>query len=66
MGRSSSSSQVLHLFLIALYTNLAADVAKLGVSYAYTGGGRHRRLYRDREVRYPPPVRAAAKASNFA
>ena len=28
VGRGLSSGQVLHLFLLALYTNLAADVAK--------------------------------------
>ena len=39
VGRGLSSGQVLHLFLLALYTNLAVDVAKLGVSRAYTGGG---------------------------
>ena len=39
VGRGSSPGQVLHLFLLALHTNLAADVAKLGVSRAHTGGG---------------------------
>ena len=38
VGRGSSPGQVLHLFLLALHTNLAADVAKLGVCCAHTGG----------------------------
>jgi len=39
VGRGSSPSHVLHPFLLALHTNLAADLAKLGVSRAHTGGG---------------------------
>jgi hypothetical protein len=31
VGRGSSPGHVLHCFLLALYTNLAADEAKLGV-----------------------------------
>ena len=31
MGRGSSPGHVLHRFLLALHTNLAADEAKLGV-----------------------------------
>jgi hypothetical protein len=38
VGRGSSPGHVLHRFLLALYTNLAADVAKLGVCCARTGG----------------------------
>ena len=39
MGRGSSPGYVLHPFLLALHTNLAADVAKLGVCRARTRGG---------------------------
>jgi len=47
VGRGSSPGHVLHPFLLALYTNLAADVAKLGVCAARTqGGGGHWRSYR--------------------
>ena len=38
IGCSLSPSYILHPFLLALHTNLAADVAKLGVSRAHTGG----------------------------
>ena len=37
MGRGLSPSHVLHPFLLALHTNLAADVAKLGVRRAHIG-----------------------------
>ena len=33
-----SPGHILHPFLLALHTNLAADVAKLGVSRAHAGG----------------------------
>ena len=47
VGRGSSPGHVLHPFLLALHTNLAADVAKLGVCRAHTGrGGGHWSLYR--------------------
>ena len=36
VGRGSSPGHVLHPFLLALHTNLAADVAKLGVRRART------------------------------
>ena len=39
MGRGSSPGHVLHPFLLALYTNLATDEAKLGVYCARTRGG---------------------------
>jgi len=39
MGRGSSPGHVLHPFLLALHTNLAADEAKLGVCRARTQGG---------------------------
>ena len=39
MGRGSNPGHVLHRFLLALYTNLAADVAKLGVVLRAPGGG---------------------------
>ena len=39
MGRGSSPGHVLHPFLLALRTNLAADVAKLSVRRARTRGG---------------------------
>jgi len=39
MGRGLSPSRVLRLFLLALYTNLAINVAKLGVYRAPTLGG---------------------------
>ena len=40
MGRGLSPGHVLHCFLLALHTNLAADEAKLGVwCCARTGGG---------------------------
>jgi hypothetical protein len=39
MGLGSSTGHVLHLFLLALHTNLAADVAKLGVCRARPPGG---------------------------
>ena len=39
VGRGSSPSHVLHPFLLALHTNLAADVAKLGVRRACIRGG---------------------------
>ena len=38
VGRGSSPGHVLHPFLLALHTNLAADVAKLGVCRARTQG----------------------------
>jgi len=44
VGRGSSPGHVLHRFLLALHTNLAADVAKLGVwCCARTGGGHEAR-----------------------
>jgi hypothetical protein len=39
MGHGSSPGHVLHPFLLALHTNLAAGVAKLGVCRARTQGG---------------------------
>ena len=39
MGRGSSPGHVLHPFLLALHTNLAADVAKLGVVSRAHGRG---------------------------
>ena len=39
MGRGLSLGYVLRRFLLALHTNLAADVAKLGVCRARTRGG---------------------------
>jgi len=39
VGRGSSPGHVLHPFLLALHTKLAADEAKLGVCRAHTGGG---------------------------
>jgi len=39
VGRGSSPGHILHPFLLALYTNLAADEAKLGVCRARTRGG---------------------------
>jgi len=40
VARGSSPSHILHCFLLALHTNLAADEAKLGVwCCARTGGG---------------------------
>ena len=39
VGRGSSPGHVLHPFLLALHTNLAADVAKLGVRRARTPRG---------------------------
>jgi len=39
VGRGSSPGHVLHPFLLALHTNLAADVAKLGVCRTRTQGG---------------------------
>ena len=38
MGYGLSPGHALRPFLLALHTNLAADVAKLGVSRAHTGG----------------------------
>ena len=46
VGRGSSPGHVLHPFLLALHTNLATDVAKLGVCRARTQGGGHWRGYR--------------------
>ena len=45
VGCGLSPGHVLHPFLLALHTNLAADVAKLGVSRAHPGGG-HWSCYR--------------------
>ena len=39
VGRGSSPGHVLHPFLLALHTNLAADVAKLGVCVLRAHGG---------------------------
>jgi hypothetical protein len=45
VGRGSSPGHVLHRFLLALHTNLAADVAKLGVwCCARTGGDSEARI----------------------
>ena len=38
VGHGSSPGHALHPFLLALHTNLAADVAKLGASRAHLGG----------------------------
>ena len=38
VGRGLSRSHILHPFLLALYINLATDVAKLGVSRTHLGG----------------------------
>ena len=46
MGRGSSPGHVLHCFLLALHTNLAADEAKLGVWCCARTGGGHRTWYK--------------------
>jgi len=47
-GGSSGPSQghTLHLFLLALHTNLAAGLAKLDIYRCALGGGRSRSSYR--------------------
>ena len=44
VGHGLSPGHILHPFLLALHTNLAADVAKLGVARAR--GGEHRSWYK--------------------
>ena len=58
MGRGSNPGHVLHRFLLALYTNLAADVAKLGVLLRAPGGGGHPRdgSKNPRKSRYRPQL----------
>ena len=58
MGRGASPGHVLHPFLLALYTNLAEDEAKLGVCVARTRGGdtEARISCSELQIRYAHPI----------